>query len=327
MKAIVNDEYGPPSALVLRDVPIPAIDADGVRVRVQASSVNPVDWHLLRCEPYFLRLMFGLRRPKRSIPGVDVAGIVEQVGGNVTELRPGDEVFGSTGGAFAEYVRGTEENFAPKPTALGFEQAAAVPVAGCTALEALRDHGRLEPGNSVLVNGAAGGVGTFAVQIAKALGGEVTAVCSTGNVELATSLGADDVVDYTAGDFTRKGRRYDLVLNVAGNRSLSDLRRAATDHGTVVLVGSGTGREGSSGLVSPLGQPIHAVVLSRFVGQRLVSFLARVRPDDLRFLARLIEAGKVTPVIDRTYSLGEVPDALRYLEQGHVRGKVVVTVG
>ena len=326
MKAIVNDEYGAADDLELRDISIPTIEANSVLVRVSAASVNPVDWHLMRGEPYLIRLSFGLRRPKRSIPGLDVAGRVEEVGANVTQLRPGDEVFGSCGGAFAEYARGTEEDFAVKPPDVTFEQAAAVPVAGCTALQALRDHGRLEPGQHVLVNGAAGGVGTFAVQIAKALGAEVTAVCSTRNVDLARALGADHVVDYTVDDFTRGGRRYNLVLNVAGNRSLSDVRRATVAKGTVVLVGAGTGRERGGGLVSPLVQPLEALVLSRFVGQRLVSFLADVRRDDLSFLAELIEAGKIRPVIDRTYPLRDVPEALRYLEAGHARGKVVITV-
>ena len=327
MKAIVNHDYGPPDDLELREVSLPTVEANSVLVRVSAASVNPVDWHLMRGEPYLIRLSFGLRRPKRSISGLDVAGRVEEVGANVTQLRPGDDVFGSSGGAFAEYVRGTEEDFAVKPPDVTFEQAAAVPVAGCTALQALRDHGRLEPGQRVLVNGAAGGVGTFAVQIAKALGGEVTAVCSTANVDLARSLGADHVIDYTVDDFTRGGQRYDLVLNVAGNRSLSDVRRATVAKGTVVLVGAGTGREpAGGGLISPLVQPLEALVLSRFVGQRLVSFLADVRKDDLLFLAELIEAGKIRPVIDRTYPLRDVPEALRYIEAGHARGKVVITV-
>ena len=327
MKAIVNEAYGSPDELELLEIPSPTIDKNGVLVRVSAASVNPVDWHLLRGEPYVLRLAFGLRRPKRSIPGLDVAGRVEAVGTNVTRLRSGDEVFGSSGGAFAEYVRGTAEDFAVKPPVVTFEQAAAVPIAGCSALQALRDHGRLEPGQRVLVNGASGGVGTFAVQIAKALGAEVTAVCGTRNIDLVHSLGADHVVDYTAEDFTRGGGRYDLVLNIAGNRSLSDLRRAATTTGTVVLVGAGTGRErGGRGPISPLLQALGAPVLSRFVDQRLVSFLADVRKDDLLFLAELIEAGKVTPVIDRTYPLSDVAEALRYLEAGHARGKVVITV-
>jgi NADPH:quinone reductase-like Zn-dependent oxidoreductase len=327
MKAIVSDEYGSPERLELREIATPTVAANGVLVRVAAASLNPVDWHVLRGEPYVARLSFGLRRPKRIVPGLDAAGHVEKVGPSVTQLRPGDEVFGSSGGAFAEYLRGTEEQFAVKPPEMSFEQAAAVPIAGCSALQALRDHGHLEQGQHILINGASGGVGTFAVQIAKALGAEVTAVCSTRNMELVRSLGADHVVDYTAEDFARDGSRYDLVLNVAGNRSLSDLRRAATSKGTVVLVGAGTGRERGGGAASsPMLQALRALVLSRFVNQRLVSFLADVRKDDLLYLAELFESGKVTPVIDRSYPLSDVAEALRYLEAGHARGKIVIAV-
>jgi NADPH:quinone reductase-like Zn-dependent oxidoreductase len=326
MKAIVNAEYGSPDELELREIATPTIDANGVLVRVLAAAANPVDWHLVRGEPYLIRAAIGLRRPKRRIPGLDVAGVVAEVGADVRELRPGDEVFGSTRGAFADYARGTSKDFAPKPATLTPEQAAAVPIAGCTALQALRDHGRLESGQGVLVNGAAGGVGTFAVQIGVALGGRVTAVCSTSNVDLVRSLGAEHVVDYTTEDFARSGRRYHLVVNVAGNRSLSDLRRATTEKGTIVLVGAGVGRERNTGLISRIPQPARAFALSRFVGQRLVSFLTDVHRDDLVFLSELVEAGKVTPVIDRTYPLSDVAEALRYLEAGHARGKVVITV-
>lgn len=326
MRAIVNEEYDSPDKLELREIATPTIDAQGVLVRVLAASVNPVDWHLVRGEPYFIRAAVGLRRPKQSVPGLDVAGVVAEVGAKVTELRPGDEVFGSTRGAFADYARGTSEDFAPKPATLTPEQAAAVPIAGCTALQALRDHGRLQPGQSILVNGAAGGVGTFAVQVGVALGGRVTAVCSTPNVGLVRSLGAEHVVDYTSEDFARSGRRYDLVVNIAGNRSLSDLRRATTEEGTVVLVGAGVGRERSAGLLSLVPQPARAFVLSRFVGQQLVSFLTDVNRDDLVFLSELVDTGKVRPVIDRTYPLSDVAEALRYLEAGHARGKVVITV-
>jgi NADPH:quinone reductase-like Zn-dependent oxidoreductase len=324
MKAIVSETYGSPEALELREIAPPAVDTDDVLVRVRAASVNPADWHLLRGEPALLRLMSGLRRPKRSVPGMDVAGVVEQVGAGVTRFRPGDDVFGSCSGGFAELARGKESDFAAKPAEVDFEQAAAVPIAGCTALEGLRDHGRLRRGQRVLVNGAAGGVGTFAVQLAKNIGGDVTAVCRTTNIELVRSLGADHVVDYTVEDFARGDARYDLILNIAGNRSLADLRRALTPRGTLVLIGAGVGRGGDG--IGPLARPVAALVLTRFVSQRMVSFIAKVRATDLAELAELIETGKVTPVIDRVYPLAEVPDAIRYLETGHARGKVVITI-
>ena len=333
MQAIVNTEYGSPDDLKLQEIDKPPVGDDGVLVRVRAASVNPVDWHRMRGEPYVVRpMMFGLRRPKKSVPGVDAAGHVEEVGANVRQFGLGDEVFGGPGSAFAEYVCGGEEDFAPKPAGLTFEQTAAVPVAGCTALQALRDHGQLQPGQSVLINGAAGGVGTFAVQIAKALGGDVTGVCSTQNVDMVRSIGADHVVDYTVEDFTRSGRRYDLIVNVAGNRSVSDLRRALTPKGTLVLAGGGVGREagGRLGLLVEslklVAGSLGVLVLSRFVGQRLLLFMAKIRTEDLVVLKELIEAGKVTPVIDRAYPLNEAPEAIRYLEAGHARGKVVVTV-
>jgi NADPH:quinone reductase-like Zn-dependent oxidoreductase len=323
----VNSEYGPPGDLRLEEIPEPALTENGVLVAVRAASINPADWHLLRGEPSLIRLTSGLRRPKRRVPGSDVAGCVQAVGANVSKFRPGDEIFGGCEGAFAQYVCGGETDFAPKPTGLTLAQAATVPIAGCTALQALRDHGRLEAGQSVLVNGAAGGVGTFAVQIAKALGGDVSGVCSTSNVELVRSIGADHVVDYTLEDFTRGPRRYDLILNLAGNRSLSDLRRALKPKGTLVLVGTGVGRDpGTAGLLAPVIQPLKALVLSRFVGERLLSFIARIRNEDLVGLTELIEAHKITPVIDRTYPLGEVPAALQYVEAGHARGKVVISI-
>jgi NADPH:quinone reductase-like Zn-dependent oxidoreductase len=325
MKAIVSERYGSPDALELREIAPPSIDVDDVLVRVRAASLNPADWHLLRGEPAFLRLMFGLRRPKRTVPGLDVAGVVEQVGAGVTRFRRGDDVFGSCSGAFAELARGKDGDFAAKPAGMSFEQAAAVPIAGCTALEGLRDHGRLQRGQHVLVNGAAGGVGTFAVQLANHLGADVTAVCRTANIDLVRSLGADHVVDYTAEDFADGGPRYDLILNIAGNRSLADLRRALTPRGTLVLIGTGVGRSKDGGSGS-LARPVAALVLTRFSSQRLVSFIAKVRAADLAALAELTETGKVTPVIDRVYPLDEVPDAIRYLEAGHARGKVVITV-
>ena len=322
MQAIVNSKYGSPDRLELREIDKPALGDDGVLVRVRAASVNPYDWHFMRGLPYFMRLMSGLRRPKQTVRGVDVAGQGEAVGDNVTNLRPDDEVFGAGwGGALAEYVCGGESDFALKPAGLTFEQAAALPMAGCTALQALRDRGQLQPGQRVLINGAAGGVGTFAVQIAKALGGEVTGVCSTRNVDMVRSIGADHAVDYTVEDFTRSGQRYDLVLDTVGNRSLSDLRRALTPKGTLILAGGKGGR-----LLGPLALLLRARLLSRFVAQRLLSFIAKLRKDDLVVLNELIEAGKVTPVIDRTYPLSEAPEAIRYLEAGHARGKVVITV-
>jgi NADPH:quinone reductase-like Zn-dependent oxidoreductase len=321
VRAIVSHRYGSPDELELCEIDKPELGDEGVLVRVRAASVNPYDWHMMRGHPYFVRLGEGLRRPKHEVLGVDVAGEVEAVGASVTEFRPGDEVFGGRVRAFAEYVCGAERNFVPKPAGLSFEQAAAIPIAGSTALQALRDKAQLRPGQRVLINGAAGGVGTFAVQIAKALGGEVTGVCSTRNLELVRSLGADHVVDYTVEDFGRRGRRYDLVVDLVGNRSLRALRRALTPDGTLVVAGGGHGR-----LVGPLALPIAAVVVNRFVKQRLVPFMAQLRKDDLMTITDLIEAGQVTPVVDGRYPLTEAPEAIRHVETGHARGKTVITV-
>jgi NADPH:quinone reductase-like Zn-dependent oxidoreductase len=322
VKAIVGTKYGSPDGLELKEIDKPELLDDRILIRVRAASVNPYDWHLMRGLPYLVRVGGGgLRRPKTSVLGVDVAGHVEAVGKDVTEFQPGDEVFGGGAATFAEYTRGRERNFVSKPPGITFEQASAVAAAGCTALQALRDKGQVQTGQSVLINGAAGGVGTFAVQIAKALGANVTGVCSTRNVELVQSLGADQVVDYTREDFTRSGQRYDLILDAVGNHSLSALRRAMTPKGTLVFVGGTGGR-----VLGPLLRPLRGLVLSRFVGQRMLMFLAKVTKDDLVALKELIEAGKVTPVIDRTYPLGETPEAIRYLEAGHARGKVVITV-
>ena len=322
MQAIVGEEYGGPEVLELRDVDVPALHPDGVLVRVRASSVNPYDWHVMRGLPRLVRLSEGRSRPKQPIRGVDVSGVVEAVGENVTAFRPGDEVFGAKAGALAEYVcAGPKNVLAAKPAGLTFEQAAAIPLAGVTALQALRDKGRLEAGQRVLVNGAAGGVGTFAVQIAKALGADVTGVCSTRNVDLVTSIGADRVLDYAEVDFARSGERYDLVLDNVGNRSLSDLRRALTPHGALVVVGGGGGN-----WIGPMMLPLRAAMLSPFVGQRLLPFLAKHTQDDLLVLKELAETGKIVPVIDRTYPLAEAAEAIRYLETGHARGKVVVAV-
>jgi NADPH:quinone reductase-like Zn-dependent oxidoreductase len=322
MKAIINNKYGSPENLKLEEIEKPVINDDSVLVRVRAASVNPYDWHLIRGLPYFVRFMTGLRRPKQTVPGVDVAGMVEAVGKDVTQFQAGDEVFGARDGALADYVGGRERNFVPKPAGLTFEQAATIPMAGCTALQGLRDKGKLQLGQRVLINGAAGGVGTFAVQIAKAFGAQVTGVCSTRNVDLVRSIGADQVVDYTQEDFTRGGQRYDLIFDTVGNHSFRRLRRVLTPTGTLIAIGGGK----SGNFLGPLLYPVRALVLSRFVGQRLLPFMANINAGDLAVLKELIEAGKVTPVIDRTYPLSETTEAIRYLETGHARGKVVITV-
>lgn len=314
MKAIRNPEYGPPEKLRLQDVERPVIEEDQLLVRVKAASVNPLDWHLVRGRPYFARLFVGVRRPKGSgIPGVDAAGIVEAVGARVTEFAPGDEVFGSCNGTFAEFAVGRERNFVAKPARLGFEEAAALPGAGATALQAVRDHGAVGSGQRVLVNGAAGGVGTFAVQIARSLGAHVTGVCSTSNVDLVRSLGADGVIDYSADDFTRTGP-YDVIVDNVGNRTFRALRRTLAPRGTLVAVGGG------------MSKKFEARMLDRFVEQRLVSFIASVKKADLVALKELVDAGAVTPAIGRTYPLADAADALAYVETRHARAKVVITV-
>ncbi len=320
MKAIVQTGYGSPDVFELRDIEKPAIDDDGVLVRVRAASVNALDWHLMRGVPVVIRLSTGLRKPKIPVPGVDVAGQVEAVGPNVKELHPGDEVFGMRSGAFAEYVGGKERNFIAKPPGLTFEQAAAVPVAAETALQGLRDKGGIRLGQKVLINGASGGVGTFAVQVAKSFGTDVTAVCSSRNVDLVRSIGADRVIDYTRKDFVRAGGRYDLIFDVAGTHSWSECKRVLTPNGTLVLAGQ-AGRKKPS--ILPL---LLAAVASRFMRQKVVSFIAKHRNADLIALKDLIEAGKVTSVIDRVFPLREVPDAIRYLGEGHPRAKVVITI-
>jgi NADPH:quinone reductase-like Zn-dependent oxidoreductase len=326
MKAIVYSEFGPPDVLKLADIAKPTPKPREVLVRVRAASANPLDWHFIRGEPRAMRLM---GKPNGRIPGADFAGQIEAVGAEVTQFRAGDEVFGGCNGAFAEYACASVDNIAPKPKALSFEQAAAIPVAGCTALMAVRDKGGLRPGQSVLVNGAAGGVGTFAVQIAKALGANVTGVCSTRSLDLVRSIGADRVIDYTTEDFAAGGRQYDLVLHVAGNRSLKDHLRALTPDGTLVLVGGGIGRDmgGRSQTLDTLG--VLALVMgrgivSRFLRQRIRMFVAKMRPSDLTYLGELCDTGKVTPVIERSYALAEAAEAIRNLEAGHVRGKVLV---
>jgi len=322
MKAIVYHNYGSPDVLKCEEIEKPTAGDDEVLVRVRAASVNPLDWHYMRGAPYIVRTQSGLRKPKATRLGRDVAGQVEAVGRNVTQFQPGDEVFGAGRGALAEYVCAREKALALKPAHLTFEQAAAVPVAAITALQGLRDKGRIQPGQKVLINGAAGGVGTFAVQIAKSFGADVTGVCSTRNVDLVRSLGADQVIDYTREDFTQSGQRYDLLFDCMGNHSLSACGRAMSPRGICVAVGGPT----SSSIVL-LADMLKALLWSKFGSQKVVSFIASINKDDLVVLKELMEAKKVTPIIDRRYTLSEVPEAIRYLEEGHARGKVVITVG
>lgn len=324
MRAVVQDTYGPPDkVLALRESDKPAIGDDAVLVRVHAAGVDQGVWHVVEGLPYLVRLMgIGLRRPKNPIPGMDVAGTVAAVGANVTSFRPGDEVFGTCAGSYAEYASAAPDKLAPKPANLTFEQAAAVPVSAVTALQALRDKGRVRPGQHVLVIGAGGGVGTFAVQLAKAFGATVTGVCSTSKAELVRSIGADDVIDYTRQDFVHGKRRYDIILDTAGGRSLSQLRRVLTPRGTLVIVGG----EARGRWLQGIDRLLRALVLSPFIRQNLRSLFSVERPADLRALKGLIEAGKVTPIVDRTFPLSEVPEAIRYMRERRARGKVVITV-
>jgi NADPH:quinone reductase-like Zn-dependent oxidoreductase len=324
MKAIVQDRYGSPDVLQFRDVDKPEPADNEVLVGAHAAAVNAYDWHMMRGDPYVARLGMGFGGPKVKIRGRDFAGRVEAVGRDVTRFRPGDEVFGEADGAFAEYVCVAEELLASKPANLTFEQAAAMPLAANTALIGLRDVASVQPGQHVLINGASGGVGTFAVQIAKAFGVEVTGVCSTRNADLVRSIGADHVIDYTGEDFTRTGNQYDILLDLVGNRSLTELRRALTLAGTLILSGGGVSNGGR--LVGPLGLMIRGRALSRFVRHRLVLLMAKPNKDNLAALRELAESGKVTPIIDRTYPLVEAADAIRYLETEHARAKVVITV-
>jgi NADPH:quinone reductase-like Zn-dependent oxidoreductase len=322
MKAIVFHRYGSADVLQLQDVDPPVPKDDQVLVRVHAASVNPVDWHRMRGQPYFLRASEGLTKPKNTGLGADLAGRVESVGASVTHFQPGDEVFGMSVRTLAEYVAVSHEGVVAKPATVTFEEAAAVPVAALTALQGLRDKGGIQPGQKVLINGAAGGVGTFAAQIAKSFGADVTGVCSTRNVERVRSIGADHVVDYSQEDFTRSGERYDLILDAVGNHSLSALRRVLQPDGTLAIAGAAKGRSGGRPVLRLLG----AVLRGRFVSQNVVPYMTKRSKDDLVFLKELLEAGKVTPVIDRRYPLTEVPEAIRYLEQGHAQGKVVIIV-
>jgi NADPH:quinone reductase-like Zn-dependent oxidoreductase len=322
MKGVALRCYGPPEVLQLEQLAKPIPADDQLLVKVHAAALNPVDWHYMRGSPYVMRLSSGIGAPSDSRVGVDFAGVVEAVGKNVTRFKPGDEVFGGADGAVAEYVVVRESRgVALKPANVTFDQASSVGVAALTALQGLRDHGGLKPGQKVLINGASGGVGTFAVQIAKHLGAEVTGVCSTRNVELVRSLGADYVIDYTQQDFTAGDKRYDLILDNVANRSLSELRRALQPTGTLIIVGGAKGD-----WIGPIMPPLKAAMLQPFVDQKMSMFIARLEQKDMQLLGELMQTGAVTPVVDRRYPLSEVAKAMEYLEGGRARGKVVVTL-
>jgi NADPH:quinone reductase-like Zn-dependent oxidoreductase len=322
MKAIFHEQYGPPDVVEVREVDTPAIEDNQVLVRVHASSVNPAEWYGIT-GPWFARLFGGgIRKPKSPRVGADLAGRVEAVGDEVTEFQPGDAVFGTSGASWAEYAPAREVRLVPKPANVSFEEAAAVPIAALTALQALRDHGQLQAGQKVLINGASGGVGTFAVQIAKAFGADVTAVCSPRNVEQARALGADRVVDYTQEDFTKLDVRHDLLIDIAGSKPFGKLRRVLTPEATVVIVGA---KFPASGL-GPLGHVIRMRLGGLVKSQKVKFFIAKITKDDLAVMQELLDSGKVKTVIDRTFELTQVDDALRYLGEGHARGKVVITM-
>ncbi len=322
MKAIIYTEYGSPDVLQFKEAPQPAPKDNEVLIKVHAVSINAADIHLLRADPFPVRFASGLFKPNNQILGADVAGKVEAVGKNVTQFKAGDEVFGDLSecgfGGLAEYVCAPETMLALKPSNLSFEEAAALPMASITALQGLRDNGNIKAGQKVLINGASGGVGTFAVQIAKSFGAEVTAVCSTSKVEMARSLGADHVIDYTREDFTQNGQQYDLILAVNGNRSLADFERALTPTGTYVVAGGSLSQLFQAMLLGPLR--------SKAGGKTIKTFLAKPNQADLNTMKELVESGKVKPVIDKRYSLNETPNAMRYLEEGHARGKIVITM-
>ncbi len=313
MNAVLYNRYGTADVLELREVDKPAVTDDGVLVRIIAASVNPLDWHFMTGKPYFMRLQSGLRRPKKATLGVDMAGQVEVVGKNVTKFKPGDEVFGWSAASLAEYVTVTEKTIASKPSNVSFEQGAVVGIAALTALQGLRDKGNLQLGHKVLINGAAGGVGTFAVQIAKALGAEVTGVCSTRNVEMVRSIGADHVIDYTKENFTKNPQRYDIVLDNIGNHSLSACKRVLNPGRKLVIVGGS------------VRHMIAALLRNPFTNRKAIPFMANLNNSDLVVMRELLESGKVVPVIDRRYSLNDTADAIRYLQLGHAQGKVIIT--
>jgi NADPH:quinone reductase-like Zn-dependent oxidoreductase len=321
MKAIVRHKYGTADVLELANLSKPTPSENEVLIRVHAAALNPYDWHLMRGTPWFLRLFVGLRKPKNIRMGADVAGTVVGLGSGVNEFRLGDDVFGAADGSLAEYVCGPVSTFVRKPANVSHEEAAAVPIAGLTALQALRDKGLVKAGDKVLINGASGGVGSFAVQIAKRLGATVTGVCSGRNVELVRSIGADHVIDYTGEDFAAASERYDIVFDLAGSRKLSDFRRVLKPKGVFIGCGGG-GPETPGGKL--LRGMLEQVVTGWFVSQKLVGVLAKRSKADLEILSELLASGKIRPVIDRRYGLAEVPEAIRYVEQGHARGKVVV---
>jgi NADPH:quinone reductase-like Zn-dependent oxidoreductase len=322
MKAAVYTQYGPPNVVQITDVEKPVPKDNDVLIKVRAASVNPLDWHFMRGTPYAVRIVAGLRKPTVVRLGADVAGQVEAVGRNIMQFKPDDQVFGTCKGAFAEYACAPESALVMKPDNMTFEQAACVPIAGLTALQGLRDKGKVQPGQTVLINGASGGVGTFAVQIAKSFGADVTGVCSSRNMDMVRSIGADRVIDYTREDFTRSGQRYDLFFDCIGQHSLSVCRRVLNPKGIYV----GAGGPSDRWMIGPIARLIKSLVLSWFGSQKLGGLLTKRSKEDLTILCNLVEAGKVTPVIDRCYRLSEVPEAIRYLEEGHARGKVVVTL-
>ncbi len=319
MKAIVYRKYGGPDVLNCETVDKPVAQDNEVLIKIRAASLNPLDWRLMRGRPYFIRIGMGLRKPKETRAGRDVAGEVEAVGRKITLFKPGDKVFGVCVGALAEYACGSESKLAIKPTGLSFDEAASIPIAGLTALQGLRDMGRIQPGQKVLINGAAGGVGTYAVQIAKSFGAHVTGVCSNGNAAMVRAIGADRIVDYAEEDFTRGKERYDLILDNVGNHSLSECRHVLNPQGKLVMVGA-------KDITVLLLRALQARILSWFVSQKLGFLVARLTNQDLTKIGELVKAGKVKPVIDRRYALSDVRQAIAYLEEGHARGKIVVTM-
>jgi NADPH:quinone reductase-like Zn-dependent oxidoreductase len=324
MKAVVYCDYGTADVLKVMDIPKPVPKDNQLLVRVRAASVNPYDWHFMRGTPYIMRLGIGLRKPSSTRLGVDFAGTVEAIGTNVTQFKPGDAVYGGKGGAFAEYVCALEKNTVLKPNNITFEQAGSVEIAGHTALLALRDHGKVQPGQKVLINGASGGVGTFAVQIGKVLGAHVTGVCSTRNVDMVRSLGADEVIDYTKEDFAKNGKQYDVILDNVPNHSLADCRGALTPKGKYIMIGGGGPDEGR--VIGPFARVIKIMLSKPFVNQEMKMMMSDPQHDDMVYLRDLMQSGKVKPVVDRTYKLAEISDAVRYVEEGHARGKVVIAV-
>ncbi|MFN2507387.1 MAG: NAD(P)-dependent alcohol dehydrogenase [Chthoniobacterales bacterium] len=324
MKAVVYCDYGPPDVLNVIDIAKPAPNDNQVLVKVRAAAINPYDWHFIRGTPYLMRLGNGLRKPKNTRIGVDFAGTVEAVGKNITQFKPGDAVYGGRTGAFAEYICVTERSVVLKPDNISFEQAGGVQIAGITALQALRGKAKVQPGQRILINGASGGVGTFAVQIGKVLGAHVTGVCSTRNVEMVRSLGADEVIDYTREDFAKLGRQWDAILDNVPNHSLADCRRVLTPNGKYIMIGGGGPDDGK--VIGPFGRVIKIMLSKPFVKQEMGMMISDPSKEDMTYLRDLMAAGKVTPVIDRTYKLSEIRDAVAYVESGRARGKVAITL-